>query len=273
MHTAKRSGHWAQASEASMLKCSTQIQQKPWEMQQQDWLHYQVNCQSYCVWGTEYVNPMTSLRVIRREHLTCIGDVHKDLTDVTSSLGWLKRHASDPFESFWSILYTYTIVCSLGQSTQAAFALLKVFTFQFDWDKVTVRNDMVHGCPWSLYHLHFEPPDSEYGGHFVRCANQIQQRRCEFEQWQSSALPKWSSHLHFFLSQEASLFEYVSMPLNSLAQSWEGRPARFLHQGTTWLHGSRRCRGRGVMESFKKIWQDGALHGSAVHCVFFQEGN
>ena len=187
MHTAKRSGHWAQASEASMLKCSTQIQQKPWDMQ--DWLH------RIAVHRPRDVNPITSLRVIRREHLTCIGDVRKDLTDVTSSLGWLKRHALDRFESFWSILYTDIIVCSLVWSMQAAFALLNGFHFPED-----LLIGWLSGMTWPLSHLCFKPPDLEYG-HFVRCTNQIQQRRCEFEQWQSSALQKWCrsnrSSLHF----------------------------------------------------------------------------
>ena len=62
-----------------------------------------VNCQSYCVWGTEIavhrprdVNPITSLRVIRRKHLTCTGDVRKDLTDVTSSLGLAEKARIGP---------------------------------------------------------------------------------------------------------------------------------------------------------------------------------
>lgn len=138
-----------------MLKCSTQIQ---------DCLRSHETCRIDCaishygklpvllclghriaVHRPRDVNPITSLRVIRRKHLTCTGDVRKDLTDVTSSLGWLKRHALDPLESFWSILYTDTIMCSLVWSMQAAFALLKGFHFPedlLDWDKVTVPNDI-----------------------------------------------------------------------------------------------------------------------------------
>lgn len=75
--------------------------------------------------------------------------------------------------------------CSLCRLVNAGrFCIAQGFSFsRRPTYRVTVRNDM------AIMAFMFQTTDLEYG-HFVRCTNQIQQRRCEFEQWQSSALQK-----------------------------------------------------------------------------------
>ena len=120
-----------------MLKCSTQIQ---------DCLRSHETCRIDCtishygklpvllclghriaVHRPRDVNPITSLRVIRRKHLTCTGDVRKDLTDVTSSLGWLKRHALDPLESFDPFCTHYHVF--IGLVNAGRFCIAQGFSF------------------------------------------------------------------------------------------------------------------------------------------------